>query len=84
MANSNGKNGFLPWVLGILGALIVAGVLASVGTAVTIGRIDENLRLFRAEAAREFGRQEMNINQLERKLDAHISPTRGDNGGGGR
>ena len=83
MANSNGKNGFLPWILGILGALFAAGVVASVGTAVTVGRMDENLGLFRAEAAKEFNRQEMDINQLERKIDAHILQTRGDNGGGG-
>ena len=72
MANGNGKNGFLPWILGILGALIVAGVVASVGTAVTIGRMDENLGLFRAEAAREFERQEQDLDHLEIKLDAHI------------
>ena len=83
MANGSVKNGFLPWILGILGALVVAGVVASVGTAVTIGRMDENLGLFRAESAREFNRQEADIHELERKLDAHILQTRGTNDGGG-
>jgi len=80
---SNGQNGFPPWVLGILGTLIVAGVLASIGSAVTVGRMDENLTLFRAEAGRQFERQEEDIFQLEGKLDAHILQTRGTNGGGG-
>jgi len=76
----------LPWLFGILGALIIAGVLASFSTASAVGRIDENLGLFRAETRREFDRQEANITLIEDKLDAHIFRTdtrlRDTNGGG--
>ena len=83
MANANGKPfNFIPWVFGILAALIIAGVLASFGTMSTVGRLDENLTLFRDESRREFDRQEADIGQIEKKLDAHILQTRADNGGG--
>jgi hypothetical protein len=73
---------FVPWILGILACLIVAGVLSSISTAASTGRIDENLRLFRNEARREFDRQQYDISKIEEKLDAHILRT-GTNGGGG-
>ena len=76
----------LPWLFGILSALIIAGVLASFSTAAAVGRIDENLGLFRAETRREFDRQEANVTLIEEKLDAHIfrTDTRGrDTNGGG-
>ena len=83
----NGKPfNLLPWLFGILSALIIAGVLASFSTATSVGRIDENLGLFRAETRREFDRQEANVTLIEEKLDAHIfrTDTRGrDTNGGG-
>lgn len=65
----------IPWVFGILACLIVAGVIASVSTASSVARIDENLRLFRNECRHEFDRQQYDINQIEDKLDAHIART---------
>jgi len=87
--NGNGRPfSFVPWILGILACLIVAGVLSSISTAASTGRIDENLRLFRDEARREFDRQQYDISKIEEKLDAHIlrtnaGGTSGANGGGG-
>ena len=79
MANGNGGVRFLPWIMGILGALIIAGVLASFGTMGTVSRLDENLTLFREEVRRDLSRHERQIEALDEKLDLH---RRADGGGG--
>ena len=66
---------FLWWVLGIIGTLLVAGVIGSVGTYAAVRSLDTNVRLFRAEVTREFSRQEADITSLEDKLDDHIRDT---------
>lgn len=68
---------FLWWVLGIIGTLLVAGVIGSVGTYAAVRSLDTNVNLFRSEVRREFTRQEGDIDALENKLDRHIHDTSG-------
>jgi hypothetical protein len=68
---------FLWWVLGIIGTLLVAGVIGSIGTYAAVRSLDTNLTLFRGEVRREFTRQEADISGLETKIDRHIYDTTG-------
>jgi len=74
MAEQTASNGvkFLWWVLGIIGTLLVAGVIGSVGTYAAVRSLDTNVTLFRAEVRREFNAQQQDISGVERKLDEHI------------
>lgn len=68
---------FLWWVLGIIGTLLVAGVIGSIGTYAAVRSLDTNVTLFRAEVQREFNRQQQEIGDVEEKLEEHIHDTRG-------
>lgn len=58
------------WVFGILGTLLAAGVVANIGVYGKVGRMEENLTLFRQEVRRDFNRHEAAIERLDDKLDA--------------
>ena len=72
---------FLWGVLGIIGTLLVAGVIGSIGTYAAVRSLDVNVNLFRAEVRREFTRQENDIDALDDKLDRHILDTMPGRGG---
>ena len=89
MAATNGERNLIRALIGALATLLVAAVLAGINTGNAVGRLDENLTLFREEVRRDLSRHEAAIGELDEKLDLHrlAEPGRiignGPGGGGG-
>lgn len=78
---SNGFKAFW-WIMGIISLLMTAGVVGSITTYAQVGRLDENVSLFREEVLREMERRDDRIRALEDKFDRII--LRQDDAGSGR
>lgn len=81
-ANGNFKK-FVGGILSLMGTLLVAGVIGSIGTYAAVKSLGTDLTNFRSEVTREFDHQRQDIKDVEDKLDVHIRQTIDAIGGGG-
>jgi len=84
MPNGNGANkSLIWWLLGILGSLITAGVIAAVGlgwgTSQSVGRVETKLEAVETNLERH----DRTMERVERKLDNHIQQHISGGGGPG-
>jgi hypothetical protein len=80
-ANGNFKQ-VVWWILGIMGSLLIAGVIGSIGTFAAVRALDTNVSLMRVEVGRDSDRQEQAIQNLRNRLESHITATQREKGGG--
>lgn len=77
---ANGTRTVVLWLLGILGSLITAGVIAAVGlgwaTSQATVRIETQLESLEGEIDVTFQRQQRQIDRVEMRLDSHIAGDR--------
>lgn len=63
------------WIMGIVAALLAAGVVGSIATFASVQRLDASVILMHDQLQRELDQEHDEIRLLGQKLDTHIMGT---------